>query len=123
MPRKSANLLGTGTVEMTYEEWRKQPMNNFGSADGLGPRLRDWAQRLRFDKSLPFVGIGLVADLEAAAEIFALTQPVPEHHLPPAPPKPPAPAAPKEERYPRPNDRPISELYREPERASLDFDL
>lgn len=38
----------------------------YGKAEGLRDRLQDWIKRLSEDKSLPWIGLGLIADLNAA---------------------------------------------------------
>lgn len=48
---------------MTY----KSP---YGEPEGLRDRLAEWAQRLGQDKALPWAGLGLIADLEAAVREF-----------------------------------------------------
>lgn len=40
--------------------------NRFGEQDGLKDRLEDWIHRFSTDKSLPWAGLGLLKDLEAA---------------------------------------------------------
>lgn len=45
---------------MTYE-------SKYGQIEGLPDRLEAAATRLGRDKALPWVGMGLIADLEAAA--------------------------------------------------------
>jgi len=47
--------------------------SRFGKREGLKERLAEWAERLSHDKTLPWVGLGLIADLELASEIM------PEH--------------------------------------------
>lgn len=42
----------------------------YGRSEGLAERLRKWAKQLGTDKSLPWHGTGLVADLEAAAQVL-----------------------------------------------------
>lgn len=44
--------------------------SEFGMRSGLTDRLKEWADRLGRDKSLPWVGLGLIADLEAAAAVL-----------------------------------------------------
>ena len=44
---------------MTYK-------SQYGQPEGLRDRLGEWANRLGNDKSLPWAGLGLIADLEAA---------------------------------------------------------
>lgn len=46
----------------------------YGSQEGLSDRLLDWIERLSKDKTLPFVGLGLIDDLQAAAELLAGNQ-------------------------------------------------
>lgn len=42
-------------------------MAGYGQQDGLADRLAEWARRLSTDKTLPWIGTGLIADLNAAA--------------------------------------------------------
>jgi hypothetical protein len=39
----------------------------YGAREGLADRLTEWTERLGKDKYLPWVGLGLVADLKAAS--------------------------------------------------------
>lgn len=43
------------------------PQPKYGARDGLEARLTDWAERLSRDKTLPWIGLGMIADLKAAA--------------------------------------------------------
>lgn len=43
---------------MTYE-------SPYGKQEGLRERIQQWIDRLSKDQSLPWVGLGLIADLEA----------------------------------------------------------
>jgi hypothetical protein len=56
---------------MTYKR-------EFGQREGLSERLRDWRTRLGKDKSLPWVGLGLLDDLVAAADALDGADPEPE---------------------------------------------
>jgi len=40
----------------------------YGAREGLADRLDDWRNRLGKDRSLPWIGLGLIADLQAAAD-------------------------------------------------------
>ena len=42
----------------------------FGKAEGLSKRLKEWSERLGKDGSLPWVGLGLIADLSLASEML-----------------------------------------------------
>lgn len=44
---------------MTYE-------SPYGKPEGLRDRLAEWVQRLSNDRNLPWVGLGLIDDLDAA---------------------------------------------------------
>jgi hypothetical protein len=48
---------------MTYE-------SKFGKAEGLADRLDEWAARVSHDKSLPWIGLGIIADIRAAAALL-----------------------------------------------------
>lgn len=67
---------------MTYQ-------SPYGETDGLERRLAYWANQLSRDKSFPWVGTGLVVDLNAAARRLGAD---PDAMFPPPPPA--APAAP-----------------------------
>lgn len=45
-------------------------MLKFGDHEGLRDRLNGWAERLGIDKTLPWSGLGLIADLRAAVEVL-----------------------------------------------------
>lgn len=129
-------------VPLTYEEWRQREENRFGDPDGIGRRCAMWANQLRRNKAFPWVGTGLVDDLECVARMHGIDSqafypsvvqtspgeltyemdPVEDEdefaHWQPSPPD----DVPTVERYPRPNDLPIEELYREPARPG-DYDL
>lgn len=40
--------------------------NRYGDPEGLVERLRKWRARLTSDKSLPWIGMGFIADLDTA---------------------------------------------------------
>ena len=42
----------------------------FGKAEGLSQRLDKWATDLSLDRAYPWVGLGLIADLRAAAAVI-----------------------------------------------------
>jgi hypothetical protein len=44
------------------------PLPKYGTREGLADRLEDWIHRLGTDRSLPWPGSGLLADLQAAAD-------------------------------------------------------
>ena len=46
----------------------RMPGRSYGDRDGLSKSLRVWADRLGRDKTLPWAGSGLIADLESAAD-------------------------------------------------------
>lgn len=48
---------------MTYE-------SPFGKEAGLSDRLREWRTKICTNKSTPFPGLGLIQDLELAAEML-----------------------------------------------------
>lgn len=41
---------------------------NYGARAGLADRLEEWKHRFGTDRSLPWPGLGLLADLQAAAD-------------------------------------------------------
>jgi len=45
---------------MTYE-------SPYGKAEGLADRMDKWAERASKDKTLPWIGLGIIADMRAAA--------------------------------------------------------
>jgi hypothetical protein len=45
-----------------------------GEIEGLPERLADWLKRTKYDKSLPWVGLGIVADLEAVVRLLSLEE-------------------------------------------------
>lgn len=47
------------------------PLPQYGAREGLADRLIDWTERLARDKSFPWTGTGLLADLKAAAEMIS----------------------------------------------------
>lgn len=53
---------------------------NFGMEEGLGKRLAYWSNQLRCNRAYPWVGTGLIADLECAATLLGaeLLNKVPE---------------------------------------------
>lgn len=48
------------------------PGKNFAHAETLDvlERLEGWSKRLREDKSLPWVGMGLIKDIDSAMELL-----------------------------------------------------
>lgn len=42
----------------------------FGLPKGLGKRLAMWANQLSHDKTLPWVGLGLIDDLKCASKML-----------------------------------------------------
>jgi hypothetical protein len=46
----------------------------YGEIEGLPERLADWLKRTKYDKSLPWVGLGIVADLEAVVRLLSLEE-------------------------------------------------
>lgn len=44
------------------------PQPKYGARDELADRLDDWIERLSKDRSLPWMGLGLIADLRAARD-------------------------------------------------------
>lgn len=44
------------------------PLPNYGAREGLADRLEDWIDRLAKDKTLPWPGLGLILDLQTAAD-------------------------------------------------------
>ena len=57
---------------MTYE-------SPYGKSEGLAERLLQWADKFGKDRSLPWQGLGLIADLRIAA--FDLTKKELEYDL------------------------------------------
>lgn len=47
-------------------------MTGFGQEEGIGKRLATWANQLSRNKSYPWVGTGLIADLKCAAKIHGV---------------------------------------------------
>lgn len=43
----------------------------YGAREGLADRLDDWIHRLGTDRSLPWPGLGLIADLRTARNVLA----------------------------------------------------
>jgi hypothetical protein len=58
---------------MTYERL-------YGKAEGLADRLDAWAQRVSMDKTLPWIGLGIIADIRAAAATIR-GEPLPDPDL------------------------------------------
>lgn len=52
---------------MTYE-------SPYGGIPGLPRRIAEWRDRLRVDKTLPWVGLGLIYDLEAIMQLLNLAE-------------------------------------------------
>lgn len=46
----------------------------YGQIVGLPQRLAEWVGRSKRDKSLPWVGLGLVADMEAVVRLLSLEE-------------------------------------------------
>lgn len=46
----------------------------YGQIRGLAERLAEWVERCKRDKSLPWVGLGLVADMEAVVRLLSLEE-------------------------------------------------
>lgn len=46
----------------------------YGQIPGLPGRLADWLHRLRTDRTLPWVGLGLIHDLEALMQLLDLQE-------------------------------------------------
>lgn len=42
----------------------------YGSREGLTDRLDDWIERMCKDKSLPWMGMGLIADMKIAVAVL-----------------------------------------------------
>lgn len=51
-------------------------MNNrqYGKIEGLTGRLATWLERTKYDKSLPWVGLGLCHDMEVILRLFSLEE-------------------------------------------------
>lgn len=43
----------------------------FGKLDGLADRMNGWVERMSHDKTLPWVGLGIIADTKLAAETIS----------------------------------------------------
>lgn len=51
-------------------------IEQYGKFEGLTNRLRNWKDRLSKDRTLPWVGLGIIADIDAAiARIEELSEP------------------------------------------------
>lgn len=46
------------------------PQPLYGSREGLPDRLHEWVERLGKDKTLPWIGLGLIADLKTAVAVL-----------------------------------------------------
>ena len=46
------------------------PDRKYGKHEGLRERLLDWANRMSNDKSWPWVGLGIIDDIELAASLL-----------------------------------------------------
>lgn len=64
MNTRTVDKFGSITVEGDDGIWRY--VSPFGNLYGLSARLAIWEEGLRVDKSLPWVGLGLHADIAAA---------------------------------------------------------
>lgn len=49
-------------------------MSQYGQIKGLPERIAEWVQRCSRDKSLPWVGLGLIADMEAVVRLLSLEE-------------------------------------------------
>lgn len=47
------------------------PQPLYGAREGLPDRLDAWVKRLGEDRSLPWAGLGLIADLKTAAAMLS----------------------------------------------------
>lgn len=47
---------------------------NWGAPELLPQRLAYWVERIKFDKALPWAGLGLLADLEAVMRLLSLQE-------------------------------------------------
>lgn len=56
----------------------------FGKPEGLSKRLDKWASDLGKNSTYPWVGLGLIADLKAAAAVID-GRPIPDEDQEPAP--------------------------------------
>jgi hypothetical protein len=58
------------------------PLPKYGAREGLADRLEEWKHRFGTDRSLPWPGLGLLEDLQAAADALngkpEKPQPTPE---------------------------------------------
>lgn len=52
--------------------------NRFGQQEGLKERLGDWIHRLSTDRQLPWIGLGIIKDLEAAIVALGGEAPKPD---------------------------------------------
>lgn len=46
------------------------PLPQYGAREGLADRLEKWVETLAKDKSYPWPGTGLIADLKTAAKVI-----------------------------------------------------
>lgn len=49
-------------------------MTEYGTPAGLAERLRGWIDRLGRDKTLPWPGLGIIRDLEAAVQLLNMRE-------------------------------------------------
>jgi hypothetical protein len=46
----------------------------YGQIEGLPARLAEWVGRFKYDKTLPWAGLGVVADMEAVVRLLSLEE-------------------------------------------------
>lgn len=49
-------------------------MTDYGNPAGLPGRLAEWCRRMRYDRQLPWAGLGIIADLELLVQILNKTE-------------------------------------------------
>lgn len=69
MMTRTVDKFGSITVLGDDGIWRYQ--SPFGNPVGLAERMEIWGEGLARDRALPWVGLGLVADVQAAADDLA----------------------------------------------------
>jgi hypothetical protein len=50
------------------------PTRSYGSIGGLPQRIADWVGRMKYDKTLPWAGLGVVDDMEAVVRLLSLKE-------------------------------------------------
>lgn len=61
--------------DLTPPHWGPLPYQSpYGHASGLPGRLRQWIDRLGTDRTLPWVGLGLIRDLEVTLRLLNLQE-------------------------------------------------